>query len=352
MGLYKRKGSPYFWMSYKFNGERLSESTKTANKKFAEKIYAKWVTDIVEGRWFEKEPVRDVAMGEVLERYLKEVSPHLASTTHERNGQMVKNLKGFLGNHPLLETTSSIISQYKAKRMGEGYRKETILRELGLLRRIFNIAIDEWELCKENPVSKVLKTLGKVDSKRVRYLTPQESTNLYAELPEWLKPIVTIARHTGLRRGNIVSLTWQQVNFQRKAIIIDKTKNGDPIGMPLTEKALNTLSELHSVRYLQSPFVFCDERGRPYSLDNVTISFKRATKRAGIENLRFHDLRHDFASSLVQSGIDIYTVKELLGHKDLRMTVRYCHLSPENLRSAISVLDKKEACYNRATIES
>ncbi len=81
------------------------------------------------------------------------------------------------------------------------------------------------------------------------------------------------------------------------------------------------------------------------------MAFKRTTERAEIQNLRFHDLRHDFASNLVQSGVDIYTVKELLGHKDLRMTIRYSHLAPENLRNAVNVLDAKEAGYVSVTFE-
>lgn len=350
MGLYKQKGSRFYWMSLRVNGKRVYESTKTANKKLAERIYAKRLTEITEGKWFKKELVNNVTMGDLLDRYSSEVSPNLSPTTHERNGQMLKNLKGLLGGYLLNDVSPSIISRYKAKKMEEGYRKETILRELGLLRRVFNIAIQEWELCKVNPVSKVLKTLGKVDNKRVRYLKPDESQRLMMGLPDWLKPIVVLARHTGLRRGNLLELTWDQVNLLSKVIVIDKTKNGDPIGMPLTEKAVRTLSELQRVRFLHSLYVFCDANGKPHSFYKVSIAFRRACKRAGVENMRFHDLRHDFASNLVQSGIDIYTVKELLGHKDLRMTVRYCHLAPENLRSAISVLDERENGYSSVIV--
>ena len=82
----------------------------------------------------------------------------------------------------------------------------------------------------------------------------------------------------------------------------------------------------------------------------VSVAFKRTTKRAEIDNFRFHDLRHDFASNLVQQGVDIYTVKDLLGHKDLRMTVRYCHLTPKNLSEAVKVLDAKESGYVLATL--
>ncbi|MEJ2008859.1 MAG: site-specific integrase [Acidobacteriota bacterium] len=111
-----------------------------------------------------------------------------------------------------------------------------------------------------------------------------------------------------------------------------------------------TLKSVLKKRRVLSPFIFCDEKGRPHDSKAVSMAFRRACKKAGVENLRLHDLRHDFASNLLQSGVDIYTVRELLGHKDLRMTVRYCHLPPENLRQAVSVLDAKESGYSLVTV--
>lgn len=351
MGLYKRKDSQSYWMTFRIGRRKISESTGTRNKKLAERIYAKRLTEVTEGRWFNKVTTKDVAMGEVFDRYLREISPTLAPTTDQRNIQMVKNMRAFFRDFLIKEVTPSVVSKYKAVGLEKNYSRETILRELGLLRRIFNIAMDEWELCNENPVPKVLRTLGKIDSKRVRYLAPEELQRLIVALPSWLRPIVTLARHTGLRRGNIIGLTWSQVDFEREAIIIPQTKNGDPIGLPLTKTALKAIRGVQRVRHLHSPYVFCRIDGKPYSPDAVSASFRRACRRAEVANFRFHDLRHDFASSLVQSGVDIHRVKELLGHRDLRMTIRYCHLSPENLREAVNVLDEKESGYVLATFE-
>lgn len=338
-------------MTFRINGKKIFESTKTPNKKLAEKIFSKRHTEIIEGKWFGKKAPVNLTMEELFEKYMKEISPTLSPTTHQRNGQMCKNLTAFFGNYLLIDVTPSIVSQYKSQKIEQGYSRATVHIELRLLRRIFNIAIQEWELCNENPVCKVLKTLGKVDNKRVRYFISDELQRLIVQLPAWLRPIVTIARHTGLRKGNILELTWGNVDLNRKVILINKTKNGEPIGIPLTETAVKTFIKLQSLRYLHSPYVFCERDGKPYSPFKVSVAFKRACKRAGIENFRFHDLRHDFASNLIQAGIDIYMVKELLGHKDLRMTVRYCHLAPENLRDAIKVLDSKENGYNLVTIE-
>lgn len=345
MGLYKRKDSQFYWMTFRYNGKKVFESTGTANKKLAERIHAKWLTEIEEGRWFEKAAISDITVAEVMDKYMKEVSPSLAPSTDFRNSQIVKNLKAFFGDTPLKDVTPAVVSSYKAACLEKEYSRETILRELELLRRIFNIAIQEWELCRDNPVPKALKTLGKIDNKRVRYLSADELQRLTVALPSWLRPIVTIARHTGLRRRNILELTWQQVDLGRKVIAIPKTKNGSAIGIPLNETAIKTLAEVQRIRHLHSPYVFCESDGKQYTRDKVSMAFIRACKRAQIENMRFHDLRHDFASNLTQSGIDINRVRELLGHKDLRMTLRYCHLAPENLSEAVKVLDKKESGY-------
>jgi integrase len=343
MGLYKRKDSQFYWMSFRVNGRKVTESTKTSNKRRAETIYATRLANLVEARWSEKGIPVDMAMVEVIDRYMAEFSPYLAPTSHERNRQVSSLLKQFFASYKLAEVTPSVVSAYKAKRLSKGYSRETVRRELGILRRIFNVAINEWELCRENPASKVLRMFGKTDNGRVRYLSDEESERLTFALPGWLKPLVTIARHTGLRRGNIVELTWNQVDLERRAIYVPRTKNGEAVGIPLTEMAARVLSDQGRVRHFRSPYVFCDRKGRPHSLYKVSMAFKRACERAGVENFRFHDLRHDFASKLVQNGIPIYTVKELLGHKDLRMTARYSHLAPENLREAVSVLDEKES---------
>ena len=100
MGLYKRKDSQFYWMGFRINGKKVEESTKTKNKKLADQIYAKRLTEIAEGKWFGKVATPNVTMAEVFDRYLKEVSPNLSPTTDQRNIQMVKNLKAFFGDLP------------------------------------------------------------------------------------------------------------------------------------------------------------------------------------------------------------------------------------------------------------
>jgi integrase len=160
----------------------------------------------------------------------------------------------------------------------------------------------------------------------------------------WLRPYVVIALETGLRLSNICDLTWEEVNMSNRMIIIsaEKMKNRDYIGLPISEDAYNTFRDLQRVRSISS-FVFHDNGEKLYSV-KVQRAFRKVLKKAGIDDFRFHDLRHSFASSLVQSGVDIYAVQKLLGHKDSRMTQRYSHLSVEYLREAIS--RKKKSATN------
>ena len=195
----------------------------------------------------------------------------------------------------------------------------------------------KWKWITLNPCNNVDRLPE--DNERIRYLSPEEVQKLYANLPDWLMPIVTVARHTGLRLSNILELSWKNVSLFRKVIIVEKTKNGEPLGLPMNQTAFNTLIKLKKVRHVDSNLVFPGQDGKKQSRHRVSSAFKSACKRTGIKDFRFHDLRHDFGSNLVQSGISIYSVKELMGHKDVKMTERYSHLSQEKLRKDISALD-------------
>ena len=219
-----------------------------------------------------------------------------------------------------------------------------------MLRRMFNVARKQWKWKIANPVSDI--ELPEARNERVRYLAEDEHGRLAAALKtageKWLGPFVILALDTGLRLSNLCDLTWQEVDvFGRKIVIeAEKMKNGDYHGIPLTERACETLNALHRVRCL-SNHVFHEDGKKLYDR-KVQRAFRRALKQSGIEN-HFHDLRHTFASYLRQRGGDLHTISKLLGHKDTRMTQRYAHLSIESLRSAVAVLEG-ESGYILATV--
>jgi len=139
-----------------------------------------------------------------------------------------------------------------------------------------------------------------------------------------------------MRRGEILSLTWDNIDLKNGFILLDLTKNGERREIPINQTVREALDGV--VRRLDIPYVFYNpDTEKKY--DNVKRSFKSACRRAGIKDFHFHDLRHTFASQLIMSGIDITTVKELLGHKTLTMTLRYAHLAPSHKVKAVEVLE-------------
>lgn len=339
MGLYKRGDSQFYWMSFVVNGRRVYESTKTKNKKLAEKRYAKRLTEIEEDGWFPAE-VKRKTLRDMIDRYEAEYTGKKKHQARDRS--IFKHLNGFFGEYILLKNMGHVIADYEAHRSREGARPATIVKELGLLRRMLNLASKRWRWVRDNPIS--LIEMPQVRNERVRYLSPVEKEMLFAALddkrvPRWLKSIVVIALNTGLRESNILNLRWSQVNLFSSLLIIggSEMKNQDSIGIPLTSEALDTLRELHKVKQVEG-YVFHEEGRRIYAR-KLHRAFVQVCEIAGLRDFRFHDLRHTFASYLRQRGVDLHILAKLLGHRDLRMTQRYAHLSVENLRDAVSVLE-------------
>jgi len=334
MGLFKR-GSVW-WMDFVYKGARIRRSVETKDRKLAQRIYDKVKGEIAEGKWFERLPGQDKTFKELMEKYIVEHSPKKSPKQHIRDKSSLGHLSPYFEGFALTEITPKMINEYKVKRYGEKAAPGTINRELNLMRHAFSMAVKEWEWVKDNPVKRV--SMEKEPPGRVRYLTDEEFQKLHSSCPDWLKPIVMVARHTGLRRENILSLTWKQVDIWKRLIVIEHTKNGERLGLPLNDTLIDLFRRLSKVRHIRSSYVFCRPDGNRYA--EIKRAFKNALEKSRIENFRFHDLRHSFASALVQKGVDLYQVQRLLGHKDSRMTQRYAHLAPENLRDAVLKLDK------------
>jgi integrase len=341
--VFKRGG--VWWTCIRHNGRKIQKSLETSDKKLAKAIEAKIRTEIVEGKYFDKPKGEFVTVRELVDKYLREHSqPNKAPKSYRDDISFSKKILQHFGKMTLTEVSPKHIAAFIKARRADGVGDVTVNHELRLLRHAYNLAIKQWELVEETPFAKI--AIPKGDTKRVRYLSQDEEKRLFAALPDWLEPIVIIARETGLRLSNIANLTWNQVNLFNRTIIIETTKNGEPIGLPMTDNVYSALKKLSKARKPDSNYIF-DKEGRPFRGDWISKSFRRACQKANIDDLRFHDLRHDFCSRLVQRGVDLYTVAALAGHKDIKMTQRYAHLSPERLRSAVKVLNTD---YNLTTI--
>jgi integrase len=172
-----------------------------------------------------------------------------------------------------------------------------------------------------------------------RILTEAEEDILLEACSDTLRPIIVVALNTGMRRAEILNLKWNQIDFEDRKIRVEKTKSGKVRFVPVNNNLFYVLKSLRAESG-QSPFVFLSPKtGKPY-LDMKT-GFKGACKRAGISDLRFHDLRHTFASRLVEKNVDIETVKELLGHHSITITQRYTHSSDDRKKAAVELLNRK-----------
>lgn len=206
-----------------------------------------------------------------------------------------------------------------------------------LVRHAFNLAVREWEWCRENPMHRVSmeKTRNEVD----RWLTLEEEEHLMAASSLWLREFIVFALNTGMRQGEILNLQWQDVDFTRGTLVVMKSKNGTRRTIPLNAPVYELLAAKQAATGAKKGRVFTTPRGNELKVRFLAREFCETRDRAGIPDFRFHDLRHTFATRLVQRGIDLYKVQRLLGHKTTHMTQRYAHHSPESLREGVRILE-------------
>ena len=343
--MYKRKGSDIWRINIRHDGKKIQKSLKTSNKKLAKTIEAKLLAEIVEGTYYEKLIGRNKTFRDLMDKFLKVHAPKVSGNMQRSYRTSLNHLDSFFGKSNLLSITPRNISRYKMLRNDESAASATINRELAMLSKAFNMAVKEWEWLKDNPVAKVPRE--KEDNERDRWLTVGEEVSLLENCPEWLGDIILFNLHTGLRQDELLSLTWDRVDVFRKTILIKDTKNGKPRTVPLNKTALGILESKASVISIRNRIVFHSMCGTKIDKHNLRRAFVIAMERARIEDFTFHGLRHTFATRLAQSGVDLYKISKLLGHKDIKTTQRYAHHCPESLRDGVDIL---EVDYNLTTM--
>lgn len=337
MGLFKR-GSVW-WMSFTYQGKQVRRSTETSDRKLAQRILDKVKGEIAEGKWFERLPGEEKTFREMMEKYMTEHSArNKAPKSHIRDKSLKHHLVEYFGDLSLAEVTPNLISSYKNSRREEGASPRTLNYELALMSHAFNLAIKEWEWVSDNPVKKISKE--KVNNQVERWLTLEEEEKLLNASPDWLREIISFAVNTGLRQGEILNLQWPQIDFSRRTIIILEQKNQGKDTLPLNKTAQGILREKAKGRNGETDIVFCNGNGQRIDDGNLRRAFYSAVRKAKIRKLRFHDLRHTFATRLVQAGVDLYMVQKLGRWKNISMIMRYAHHYPESLRSGVEVLDQ------------
>lgn len=324
-----KTGKERWHIYYRVDGERIRKAVKNAQSRAdALKVLQIEVADAFRGKHGFKVEERNIKFKEFADMYLENSKPNKKSWSEDRY-RIEAHLKPFFGKLELKNISSLLIVRYRIKRLRTGVKKSTTNRELALLKVIFSRAID-WGFAVENPVRKV-KFFSEKDNQKERVLTLEEEKGLLELSAEHLKPILMVALNTGMRRGEILSLKWDQVNLSKRFLQVENTKSGNNRVIPINDVLMEELLRLKKLNE-KSMFVFPNK--------SVRTAFENACRRADIKELRFHDLRHTFATRLVEQGIDLITIKELLGHHSVKVTERYTHPNAYQKKRAVDILSQ------------
>ena len=291
--------------------------------------------------------------------------------------QILNSTFGFLLQQPVENFSVLELEQWRTKRIGEGRKAATINRLVVALKASINWAV-EHEIIKENPIAK-LRPLREDDSdKKVRYLSQDERERLYAALDarekrikternshnKWLderertllpnlnecafvdhlKPMVVISLNTGIRQGSLFQLRWSDIDFQEEILSVSPLaeKTGKLLHIPMNPEVNETLEAWRKQTLGRDIELVFPSPKTGLQMDNCKSAWEKLLKDADIKKFRWHDMRHDFASQLVMKGVDLNTVRELMGHADMKMTLRYAHLAPQVKRAAVELLTKNQ----------
>jgi len=295
--------------------------------------------------------------------------------TGKETVEMIRSNFSFLFEASIETITVAQIEQWRTKKKKrEGSKSSSLNRNTAALLSALNWAVKRG-IIESNPIAK-LERLSERDSvKKVRYLTEDERTRLMQALDDredeirrareshnkwcrerglptmpslsnktyadYLKPMIILCLNTGIRRNSILSLEWRDVDFAEESIMVraETSKSDKQYIVPMSDLVRDTLKLWQSQCKNTAPrsLVFPSPKTGK-KMDNCNSSWEALLKKAEIENFRWHDMRHDFASQLVMKGVDLNTVRELLGHADLKMTLRYAHLAPEAKKRAVQLL--------------
>lgn len=311
-------------------------STRTQAKIWAQKMEA----DIRQGRYFPKQEDKERTFGEFIDRYIEKELPKTPKSLAKQTSQLLW-WKKHLGSYFLCHISPSMLAELRDKLLeettvrGKLRSSSTVNRYLAALSQALTIAVKEWGWIKENPLLKISRPReGKA---RERYLEKEEIHRLLVECRKSKSPylygIVIFALGTGARRGEILNLKWEDVDFVRSAATFRDTKNGETRIVPLSRSVLECLEQERQRRVVLSSHVF--------PCINIRTAWENVVEKANLKGLRFHDLRHTAASHLAMNGASTLEIAAILGHKTLSMVKRYSHLSVSATALALNRMNEE-----------
>lgn len=304
---------------------------------------------IREGRHFKVSASKKHTLGEAIDRYIKAILPRKPKSYHQQSRQLFW-WKEMLGPYLLSDLTPALITETQEKlleRITQHDRPMTLStanRYRAALSHLFTILVNEWEWLEHSPLRKVKKF--REPRGRVRFLSSEERHCLLQACKESenfnLYPVVVLAISTGMRKGEILNLLWDDIDFPRQRIYLQETKNDERRGVPLMGMAFQVLKDHSKVRRLDTPFVFPSDYSKKTKKPiDIRASWEAALKKSAVEDFRFHDLRHSAASELAMNGANLSEIAEILGHKTLSMVKRYSHLADSHTAAVVERMNRK-----------
>ncbi|PYT20636.1 MAG: hypothetical protein DMG57_41460 [Acidobacteria bacterium] len=327
MALYRR--GRIWYADYYANGERFQESTGTANRREAEKHLALRIAEVQRGVFVK--PVH-ITLPELGDRYIEYAKLHKRSW--KRDVQMLGNLQAFFGPSKLRDITPLRVEEYQQARVKD-VCPATSNREVALLKHMFNMAERWGQHQGTNPV-RLVKFLTE-NNLRFETVSEEQEERLLLASPPYLREMIQFAINTGLRTSDIFNLQWVEVDIEQRRLKKIVKKSDKPLSLPLNDAAFGIIETRRAVQ--QGPYVFYSPMTGDRFKD-VKGALLAAVKRAGLPKITWHMFRHTFASRLTRDGVDIVTVKELLGHSDISTTMRYAHSNDEAKRRAVEKMDR------------
>ncbi|MDB4308054.1 site-specific integrase [Gammaproteobacteria bacterium] len=322
MATFRKRGAYQWQTQVRKKGQPLQ--TKTFETRALAEQWARAIeVEIDKGVFVSRAEAESTTLKELLERYLEEITPLKKGAASETN-RLRALMRLPMARRYVAGIRGVDIARYRDERLRK-VTPSTVKRDLVLLGHVFEVARKEWGIYVHNPVRDI--RIPADNRPRDRRLQTGEEPRLLEACREarnpWLLPIVQLALETAMRQGELIRLGWEHIDLNRRTAHLTDTKNGEPRTVPLSTTAIRVLHALPRSLHGQAfPGVTTEAIKRAYI---------RAVRRAGIENLRFHDLRHEATTRLFEKGLNIMEVASITGHKDLRMLRRYTHLKAEDL---------------------
>lgn len=354
MSIYKRKGN--YWINIRYNGiryrkacpENSSAGAKAYEALLRQKIAKEGNLAFTPEKKKETISTFSVFSKKWFDVYVKTNNKY--SETLNKASVLKAHLVPFFGNKPLDKICNLDVETYKAEKQKIGLANKTINNHLIVLNKCLNTAQD-WEVIKIIPKIKLLK----VPPQKFDFLSAEECQELIDNSEGMYKEMILLCLKTGVRFGELIALRWEDVNFKDKLLTVQRsisrgvegsTKGNKIRYIPLMEDILQMLKESSK----KDDFIFSN--GNNNTLESITCLrwLHKACYKAGLREIGWHVLRHTFASHLAQNGVSIVVIKELLGHADIKTTMRYSHLTDSAIRGAVETLNTNNG-HNMVTIE-